>query len=118
MDIFSQINFFRLEIMYLLDQGKLISIEELEKISDEGDIVEYIGKTYGFKYRESIPDNQCLLRERLKEFYISEGDARKYCIENNGFVYLLHILFELLINDAYDYKWSYKELSKAKNKKY
>ena len=42
MDIFSQINFFRLEIMYLLDQGKFISVEELENISDNGDIVEYI----------------------------------------------------------------------------
>lgn len=114
MDIFSQINFFRLEILYLLDQGKVISVKELENISDNGDIVEYIGETYGFKYQESTPDNQRLLKEKLKDYYISEGDARKYCIENNGFVYLLHILFELLINDAYDYKWNYEELLKAK----
>lgn len=114
MDIFSQINFFRLEIMYLLDQGKSISVEELENISDNGDIVEYIGKTYGFKYRDSIPDNLRLLRKRLKDYYISEEDARKYCIENNGFVYLLHILFELIIHDAYDYKWNYEEISEAK----
>ena len=114
MDIFSQINFFRLEIMYLLDQGKFISVEELENISDNGDIVEYIGKKYGFKNINSTPENQRLLKERLKDYYISEGDAKKYCIENNGFVYLLHILFELIINDAYDYKLNYEEISEAK----
>ncbi len=110
MDILSQINFFGLEIMHLLDQGKSMSVEEFEAISDNEDIVEYIGRTYGFKNLNSTPDNQRLLKERLKEIYISEGEARKSNIENNGLVYLLSILFDMAIRDAYDYKWNYEDL--------
>ena len=71
-------------------------------------------KGSGFKNINSKLGNQRLLKERLKDYYISDGDARKYCIENNKFVYLLHILFDFVINDAYDYKWNYEEISETK----
>lgn len=112
-DLLSQINFFRMEILALLDQGVSISIDELEKIHDNGDIVDYIGDHYKFKFINSTPDNQNLLKEKLSELYISVGDAQKYLIENNGLIYLLHILCEIFSSEAHDYLFMLKDLLSA-----
>lgn len=108
-DLLFQISTFQSEIVRLLDEGKTISIEEFENISDSNDIVDYIGNTFGFKNINSKPENQDLLKAKLNETYISEGEAQKRAITNNGLVYLMDILFGIILNEAYDYKWNYEE---------
>lgn len=104
-----QISTFQSEIAILLDKGTKISIEEFENINDSSDIVDYIGNTFGFKNINSTPENQDLLKAKLKETYISESEARKKTITNNGLVYLMDILFQIILNEAYDYKWNYEK---------
>ena len=72
-DLLFQISTFQSEIVRLLDEGKIISIEKLENISDSNDIVDYIDNTFGFKNINSKPENQDLLKAKLNEKYISEG---------------------------------------------
>lgn len=107
-----EIGVFKSEILFLLDQGKSISVEELENISDNEDIVEYIGKEYGFRNVNSTPENQKLLKAKLKDIYISEQKARDNGIENNGLIYLFDILFEMLSIERfelYEQLMSYKD---------
>lgn len=101
-DIAFEIEVFKSEIIFLLDQGKSISVEEIENISDNEDIVEYIGKKYGFRNINSTPENQKLLKAKLKGIYISEQKARDNGIKNNGLVYLLDILFEMMNTERYE----------------
>lgn len=101
-DIAFEIEVFKSEIIILLDQGESISVEELENISDKEDIVEYIGKKYGFKNINSTPENQKLLKAKLKDIYISEQKARDSGIENNGLIYLLDILFEMMNTERFE----------------
>lgn len=104
-----QISTFQSEIAILLDEGKKISIEEFENINASSDIVDYIGNTFGFKNINSTPENQDLLKATLKETYISESETGKKTITNNGLVYLMDILFQIILNEAYDYKWNYEK---------
>ncbi len=111
-DLIFQVHLFASEILILIDQGKCISLTEFEQIMDEKRIVQYIEEEYGFKNRNSTPENQKLVQQYLNEtVYVSENEAYKIGIENNGFVYLLSVLMDFLERTAYDYKWNYEELA-------
>lgn len=114
-DLLFQVSIFQSEIAILLDQGKTISIEQLEAIHDSNDIVDYIGKQFGFQNINSTQNNQNLLKATLKEVYISEGEAKKHSLNNNGLVYLMHILFDIVLQKAYDYKWNSEEFATPEN---
>lgn len=106
MDGITQVAIFYSEIMRLIDQGETISIDELEVQYDKNNIVDYIGKEFGFKNANSIPENQNELKEKIQTQYISKQSAENQCITNNGLVYLATILFEIVRKEYFDNRWN------------
>lgn len=103
-NILTQAQYLFSEVIVLLDEGKSITIEEFEEKMDNGTIIEFIGEKYGFKNLNSTPENQNIIKQELSALYVSENEAQKKCISNNGFVYLLSCLFEIVQSEAFDYK--------------
>ena len=108
MDIITQIAIFYSEIIRLIDEKKKITIEDLENASDSDNIVDYIKTKFGFQNIDSKPENQNLLKEMLENSYISENEAHKYQVSDNGLVYLAAILFNTIRERCFDYKWNYE----------
>lgn len=106
-DIEYQAKYFISEILILLDEGKSITIQKFEEEMDEGNIIEFIGKNYGFKNQNSIPENQDKLKVALADMYVSESEGRNKRITNNGLVYLLDCLINIIANELFDYKMNY-----------
>ncbi len=109
-NIISQATCLISEILILIDQGEKVSIQKFEEEMDNGTIIEFIKENYGFKNINSIDSNQNLIKERLKEQFVSESKAKEKYITNNGLVYLVDCLVGIIENEAFDYKWNYEEL--------
>lgn len=109
MNEISQIQFFVTELLSITDRGEMISIHQLEELADEHKIVEYIRDNFGLKNPEFTPENQLAIKKLVDNIYISEQDAQKYIIHNNGLTYLIAKLVERLGGIAYDYKWNFED---------
>ena len=94
----------------LMDAGFSISIEQVGAFNDDNILVmhlnEYVTECRRFNDKFCINDR---MAEVLSELYISDGDAQKYAVENNGLAYLINKLKEKLSRITHDYKWNFEE---------
>ncbi len=92
--VFAQMNMFVGELMRMIDEGQNLSVEDVCDHIEAGDIVEYVKTMCGFKNINVSVDNVKATNDVLKNFYVSENEARKVGIENNGLIYLLWLINE------------------------
>mgnify|MGYP001120534020 CR=1 FL=1 len=102
--IFGQLSLFAYELLRIIDEGQTVSISDVCDNIEQGTITEFIKTRCGFKNvnvtLESIPD----VNNVMKEKYVSENEAYNRGIDNNGLVYLVHLIVEDLSKLLYDMK--------------
>lgn len=108
MNEISQVQFFIAELLGMIDRGERISIQQLEKLADEHNIINYIRGTFGFKNSEFTSEIQSAVSILIDDLYISEQDAQKYMISNNGLAYLAAKFVESLSLIAFDNKCNFE----------
>lgn len=95
-DYYFKTTYFMKEILFLLDKNNTESISDIEKQFDKHNIVQYVFSKYGFKNvyitKDDIPAVQGFLDGI--DICVSEEDAHKRGIINNGLVYLVYIITE------------------------
>ena len=98
--IFDQINQFTLEILQMVDQGKVLSIEEVCDHIEEGNIIDYIGTKC--RYSCSFNKNNIVeINDLLKNKYVSEAEASHRGIKSNGLLFLLCLMSEDTVHLLY-----------------
>ena len=90
--VFAQMSLFAGELMRMIDEGQKLSVEEVCEHVGNGDIVEFIKTACGFKNINVSVDNVKSANDVLKNKYVSENEAKKVGIENNGLIYLLWLI--------------------------
>ena len=90
--VFAQMNMFGGELMRMIDEGQKLSVEEVCDHIENGDIVEYVKAKCGFKNINVTVEGIKAVNAVLKNIYVSENEARKVGIENNGLIYLLWLI--------------------------
>ena len=97
-----QIQSFSMEVLELLDTDAVLSIDDFIEKMDDGSIVDFIHNSCPIKNINFNPDTATLLRSALKDLYVSENEARNRGITNNGLVYLVNCLMELLHKEWFE----------------
>jgi len=77
-------------------------VDFIDKMED-GSIVDYIHDSCPHKNINFFPSEANLLKAALQNLDVSENKAYEKRIENNGLIYLLACLMELLQNELFEY---------------
>ncbi len=101
-----QIQYFSSEVLNMLDSGATLSIEDFVQKMEDGTIVEYVHDNCPHKNYNFVPSEATLLKDALQDIYVSENEAYKKCLENNGLLYLVDCLMELLQRELFLYHCS------------
>ena len=99
--LYSQIQYFSSELLNMLDAGAKISIDDFIDMMDNGSIINYVHQNCPHKNINFSPENANELKSALAEFDVREGRAYEKCIENNGLVYLVDCLMEILQHELF-----------------
>lgn len=91
---FAQMNIFARELIWMVDEGQTLSIEEVCNHVEAGNIVQYIKNSCGFKNINITVDNVKDVNSILAERYVSEREAQNQGIKNNGLLYLLNLIID------------------------
>lgn len=84
MDIIGQVRLVIGELLILIDEGKSVSVAEIEAAADQNNVYEFIEQKFGFKNAEFRNGDQELVKNYLnQEVYISEAKANEVAIQNN-----------------------------------
>lgn len=97
----SQIQYFSSELLSMIDAGKEISVIDFVEKMENGSIVDFIHKECPKKNKNFSPNNAAALKFALQNLYVSENEAYTKRIENNGLVYLVSCLMELLQQELF-----------------
>lgn len=103
---FAQLHSFATEILYLIEKGEVVSVEQVCNQIEDGAIVNFINNTFGFKNMNTKFESITDVNEMLKAFYVSEQDAEKRLVNKNGLVYIMHLILEDLNTVLYDMKFN------------
>ena len=104
--IFSQLGLFARELLRMIDEGQTASIAEVCDNIEQGTITEFINTHCGFKNVDVTPESIADVDNVMKEKYVDEREASKSGINNNGLVYLVHIIVRDLTNLLFDIKFN------------
>lgn len=103
---FGQLGLFVQELLRIIDEGQKASIVDICTNIEQGTITDFIYAHYGFKNvnvtLESITD----VNKIMKRKYVSEREAEIRGINNNGLVFLAHLIVEDLTRLLYDMKFN------------
>lgn len=99
-----QIQYFASEVLNMLDSGAELSIETFVEKMENKTIIDYVHTHCPHKNFYFSPENAITLKEALGNMYVSENEGYKKRIENNGLIYLLACLMELLEQMLFEYK--------------
>ena len=104
--IFAQLGFFAGELLRMIDEGQMISIDEVCDNIENGTIVEFIKTRCGFKNLnvtvESVRDVNLILKEKC----VGEREARNCGLNNNGLIYIVRLIIDDLTGLLYDIKFN------------
>ena len=103
---FSQLSMFACEVLRIVDEGQVISIEAVCDNIEQGTIVEFVKTQFGFKNINVTPDTIPDVNSVLKEKYVSENEARNRGISNSGLIFLAHLIIEDLTSLLYNLKFN------------
>lgn len=104
---FGQLVMFATEILYLIDEGKSVSVEVICEQIENGTIVNYVKNTFKFKNSNSsslIIDAD--VNAIFKNKYVSKREAEKYFVSKNGLIYVIHLVLEDLNEALFNMKFN------------
>lgn len=84
---------FLTEILKIIDEGETATIPDIIEAYDNN-ILEYFNSVHGFSNINSDMNEYQLILPILNEQYVSENEAMHRGINNNGLVYLAHVVLE------------------------
>ena len=98
------VNVYIHELLRLIDEGHNISIEEVCRHIDNGDICRFLQVKFGYKNLNINKEMEENLEILLMEKYVSDNEAAKWAITKNGLLYIVEILVSDLIGCMYNIK--------------
>lgn len=104
--IFNQLSLFANELLRMIDEGQTASIVEVCDNIEQGTITEFIDTNYSFKSLHVTLERIADVNKVLKGKYVSEDEAHKYGINNNGLVFLMLLIVGDLKKLFYDMKFN------------
>lgn len=104
--IFDQLSMFAMELLHHIDEGESLPIDAICEHIDNGTIVEYICTQLGFKNLNVSFESVADVNDILKKKDVRENVAYEKGINNNGLVYLVHLIIEDFTNLLYDLQFN------------
>ena len=104
--IFAQLGFFAKELLRMIDEGQSLPIDTVCNSIENGSIVQLIATKCGFKNINVSPDTIPDVNGILKEKYVSKNEARDRGINNNGLIFIVHLIIEDLTALLYNLKFN------------
>lgn len=96
-----QIMFFSSEVLCLIDAGAILSMDNSVEKMNDGSIVDYVHSKCPSPNVNFKPSEAALLKSALQNLYTSKSDAYTKGIENNGLIYLIDCLMQLMQEDFF-----------------
>lgn len=104
--IFAQLSLFAKELLRMIDEGQTAPIIEVCDNIEQGTITEFIYTHCGFKNLNVTLENIADVNKVIKEKYVSKNEAHNRGINNNGLVFLVHLIVEDSTKLLYDIKFN------------
>ena len=91
---FTQLHLFASELLLILSSKKDVSVEIICNQIENGKIVEYIKKQFGFKNMNSSIEYFKDIDSIMKRKYVYENEARNLSLEHSGIGYLIQLILD------------------------
>lgn len=104
--IFGQLIRFANELLRMIDEGQTASIIDVCDNIEQGTITEFIRTHCGFKNLNVTLESISEVNNVMQNKNVSEREAHNCGIDNNGLVFLVHLILEDLSKLLYDMKFN------------
>ena len=104
--LFAQLGSFAREILRIIDEGQTVTLEDVCKNIESGTIVEFVYTNCGFKNVNISLKTLSDVNGFLQNKYVSEHEAYNRGINNNGLVFIVHLIVEDFSSLLYNMHWN------------